>query len=60
MKNNLFLSLLLISNLAYSQSKDLLMQSNSMSPNYKKGSYVNAKLVTANEIPKEIVRLQMV
>jgi len=53
MKNNLFLILLLISNLAYSQSKDLLMQSNSMSPNYKKGSFVTVKLVTANEIPKE-------
>ena len=54
MKNNLFLSLLLISNLAFSQSKDLQMQSNSMNPNYKKGSFVNVKLVTANAIPSEI------
>ena len=54
MKNNLFLSILLISNFAYSQSKDLLMQSNSMSPNYKKSSYVNVKLVIDYEIPKEI------
>jgi signal peptidase I len=54
MKNNLFLSLLFITNLAYSQSKDLQIQSNSMSPNYIKGSFVNVKLIAPNEITKEI------
>jgi signal peptidase I len=54
MKIFLVLSLLLISNFAYSQSKELQMQSNSMSPTYKKGSFVNVKLITSNEIPKEM------